>query len=420
MSKIKKVWAREILSSGGTPTIEAEVELAGGTKGRASVAFGASAGSGEAVTLLDKDYRRYDGKGMLMAVDNIGKVIGAEIEGLEVTLQREIDQKMVELDGTVNKSRLGGNSILAVSLAVARAGAAENCLPLYRYLRKIYEMTSSDWKLPDPMVVMIEGGKHADKTTDLQEYLIAGKRIMNTKETVRMMMEIYSQLRSILNKDGLSTNVGNEGAFAPSGIADNEKPLEYLMEAIIKAGYEPGKQAGVAIDAAANEFYDVRDGKYDLKIEKKRLGTDEIIDYYLAWIEKYPFVSWEDMLSENDWGGWEKMVKNVGGKFRVIGDDLLVTNKKLLQKAIDRKAASGILIKLNQAGSLTETVDTCILAKENGWWMVPSHRGGGETNDTFMVDLAVAVGAEYIKCGPTRGERVEKYNRLMEIESELG
>ncbi|MFA6518076.1 MAG: phosphopyruvate hydratase [Candidatus Shapirobacteria bacterium] len=419
MSNIKSISAREILSSGGAPTVEAKVILDSGVEGKASVAFGASAGSREAVTLVDGDEKRFGGKGMLLAVKNIEEKIGPALAGMEVTEQVAMDKKMLELDGTEQKSNLGGNAILAVSLAVARAGAKENNNELYEYIGKIFEIKRAV-KLPKPMVVMIEGGKHADKTTDLQEYLVSALDGRTVAEMVRMEMEIYGELKKILKAEGLSVNVGNEGAFAPSGIDGNEKPMEYLVRAIEAAGYRPGIDCGISLDAAASEFAEANSElsvtNYELRVENKKLTSDELIEYYGQWIGKYPFVSWEDMLDENDWEGWVKLTEKIGGKFPNIADDLTVTNTKLWQKALEMKAASAILVKLNQAGTLTETVECCKLAREKGLWTVPSHRGGGETNDTFMVDLAVAVGAEYIKCGPTRGERVEKYNRLMEIE----
>ncbi|MFA5029423.1 MAG: phosphopyruvate hydratase [Patescibacteria group bacterium] len=427
MAKIKSIAVREILASGGAPSLEAKVILESGATGVASVSYGASAGSKEAFVMLDGDKNRYNGKGMLKAKEKIDLIIAPALIGKEANDQREIDELMLQLDGTINKANLGGNSILAVSLAVARAAAADNDLPLYKYLRKVFAISpasltsnsSEYWKMPKPMVVMIEGGKHADETTDLQEYLISSLGNRSAAENVRIQMEIYEALKKILKREGLSTNVGNEGAFAPGGIVGNEKPMEYFVEAIKNAGYTPGVDAGISIDAAASELYSEETKKYTLALEKKEMTSEELVAYYLSWIDKYPFVSWEDMLSEFDWEHWPKLVEAVNSKIIIIADDLTVTNLKLWQKAIDEKAATGILIKLNQAGSVTETVDCCVLAQKHGFWKVPSHRGGGETNDTFMVDLAVAVGGEYIKVGPTRGERVCKYNRLMEIEEEI-
>ena len=420
MSKIKNIYAREILASGGAPSLEVTVTLESGVIGEASVSYGASAGSKEATVLLDGDKSRYNGKGMLTAIYNINNQIKNALVGMEAANQREIDNKMIELDGTVNKAMLGGNAMLGVSLAVCRAQANEEKMPLYKYLRKTYGVGEIGWKLPKPMIVMIEGGKHADETTDLQEFMVGAMGDKTAAENVRMEMEIYSALKNILKTEKLSTNVGNEGAFAPNGISSNEKPMEYLTQAIINAGYTPGVDAGVGIDAAASEFYNEETKKYILKLEGKELTSEELIAYYKPWIEKYKIATMEDMLSEFDWDNWPKMVEAIGGKFPLIADDLTVTNTKLWQKAIEMKAATAILIKLNQAGTLTETVDCCLLANEHGLMTMPSHRGGGETNDTFLVDLAVAVNSAYIKVGPTRGERVCKYNRLMKIEEELG
>lgn len=421
MSKIKSIVAREILASGGAPSLEVTVTTENGFIGEASVSYGASAGSLEATVLLDKDSKRYGGKGMLRAVENINTVLAEAVMGMEVTEQRMIDEKMIALDGTENKSRLGGNAILGVSMAASNAAAAEAKLPLWQYLQKTFDLPEIT-RLPKPMIVMIEGGKHAHETTDLQEFCVSAIGNRTAAENVRMEMEIYEALKNILKRDGLSINVGNEGAFAPNNIVTNEKPMEYIVEAITAAGYIPGKDAGISIDAAASEFSEKNDlGSmiYDLRIEQKKLTSEELIGYYGEWIEKYPFVSWEDMLSEFDWESWPKLMQKIGGRFPLIADDLTVTNSKLWSKAIETDSADAILIKLNQAGTVTETVVCCKIAKEKKYWTVVSHRGGGETNDTFMVDLAVAVGSEYIKAGPTRGERVCKYNRLMRIEEQL-
>ena len=429
MSKIISINAREILASGGEPTLEVLVKLESGAVGEASVSYGASAGSKEAMVIFDEDEGRYGGRGMERAMLTVEEVIGPKLVGMEAENQREIDEKMLEMDGTENKSVLGGNAMLGVSMAVARAAASELGIPLWKYLRETYEINPPIASqlgragLPKPMVVMIEGGKHADQTTDLQEYLVSAMGSKTAKENVRMVMEIYGELKKILKREGLSTNVGNEGAFAPNGIKSNEKPIEYIIEAIKNAGYEPGVEAGISLDAAASEFgtVEVQNKKvnYELKLENKTMSSEELINYFGDWIEKYPFVSWEDMLSEYDWENWPKMMEKIDDRLVLIADDLTVTNKDLWQEAIEKKAANAILIKLNQAGTVTETIDCCKLAIEKGLWTVVSHRGGGESNDTFMVDLAVAVGAEYIKCGPTRGERVAKYNRLMRIEEEI-
>lgn len=423
MSKIKTIQAREILASGGAPSLEVTVTLESGAQrlaqGEASVSYGASAGSKEAFVLTDGDKSRYDGKGMLKAVANINGEIADLLIGKEAGNQREIDELMIKADGTENKNRLGGNAILGVSLAASNAAAHEKGIPLYKHIREVFDIKIDGWRLPRPMIVMIEGGKHADETTDLQEYLVAAMGERTAEENVRMGMEIYEALKKILKNNGLSTNVGNEGAFAPNGLKTNEQPIEFLVKAIEAAGYKPGVDVGISIDAAASEFYDVGSTIYDLRIEQKKLTSEELIEYYAKWIDKYPFVSWEDMLSEFDWDSWPKMVARIKGKFPLIADDLTVTNTRIWKEAIEKKAATAILIKLNQAGTLTETVDCCLEAKRAGFWTIPSHRGGGETNDTFMVDLAVAMGSEYIKVGPTRGERVCKYNRLMRIEEEI-
>ncbi|MCL5008891.1 MAG: phosphopyruvate hydratase, partial [Patescibacteria group bacterium] len=325
--------------------------------------------------------------------------------------------KKSSADGTENKRTLGANAILGVSMAVARAASSEAGLPLYKYLRQAFNINLTAYRLPKPMVVMIEGGQHADNSTDLQEYLVSGLRNdWTAADNVRMEMEIYQKLKGILKHEHFSTNVGNEGAFAPEGIGNNEKPLKLLVQAIEMAGYKPGVDAGISLDAAASEFYE-KDA-YTLATENTKLTSEEMIAKAIDWFKKYPITTAEDFLSEFDWEHWPKLLA-VAGKVKIVADDLTVTNTKLWQKAIDLKAANAILIKLNQAGSVTETVDCCKLAIEHDFTTIPSHRGGGETNDTFLVDLAVAVGSEWIKVGPTRGERVCKYNRLMRIEEEL-
>ncbi|MDH5533016.1 MAG: phosphopyruvate hydratase [Candidatus Pacebacteria bacterium] len=416
--KIKSISSYEILASGGYPTLETRVELESGEVGVASIPYGVSAGSHEATVLLDGDMSRYNGKGMLKAIANVNDIIAPEIIGMEGNDQAAIDRKMIELDGTENKAKLGGNAILSVSLAVAKAMANHKKVGLYEHVKEVFEIDNNFTTLPHPMMVVIEGGKHADDTTDLQEYCISSISADSVKEGVRHVIESYHALKKILKKNNLSTNVGNEGAFAPNGIPSNEAPFEYIVEAIKAAGYTPGEDLAISMDAAATEFY--KDGKYDLALENKQLTSDEIIAYYEEWFKKYPIATFEDSHDEDDWEAWPKMLK-LCEKYHVelIGDDLTVTNIKRLQMAIDKKAISSILIKLNQIGTLTETVQTCLLAREHNMMTVFSHRGGGETNDTAMVDVAVAVGSSYIKVGPTRGERISKYNRLMEIEREL-
>ncbi len=415
--QIKNITAHEILASSGYPTLEVAVELSNGVVGRASVPYGASAGSHEAVTLFDEDARRYGGKGMLRAVQHVQHVIAPVIEGKKLT-QRQLDAQLLDLDGTRDKSSLGGNAILAVSLAAARAGSAAANQELYEWLVSEYELAEPS-TLPGPMMVAIEGGKHASNSTDLQEYCLTGLGTGSVVERVRKTIETYHQLRSVLSATGLSTNVGNEGAFAPEGIHTNQAPLDYLVEAISVAGYQPGDDVAISIDAAANEFFS--DGSYRLKLEGQQYSAEQLIEYYTPWLSQYPIITIEDMLHEDDWEAWSalKQIADQQG-VTVVGDDLTVTAADRLQQALDSRAISAILLKLNQAGTLTETIETCQLAQRHNLMMIPSHRGGGETNDTFMVDLAVAVGAEYIKVGPTRGERVSKYNRLMEIERLLG
>lgn len=416
--KITKISAYEILASGGYPTIEAYVELEDGSRATASVPYGASAGSHEATVMMDEDASRWNGKGMQKAISNINTVLAPALMGKDAYDQRAIDQLMLDLDGTPNKAKLGGNAILALSIAVANAAASSKKVELYRHIIDTFQ-TGVDLKtLPQPMVVAIEGGKHADETTDLQEFCFSASRKASVAENVRMIMECYHALAKVLKKNKLSTNVGNEGAFAPNGIPTNEAPFTYMLEAITQAGYKPKEEVGFSIDAAASEFY--QEGKYNLAVEKRTLTADELIAYYESWMKKYPIVTIEDMLHEDDWDNWTKL-KVITDKYNVelIGDDLTVTNPVRLQKAIDQNAISAILIKLNQIGTLTETVDCCLLAKKHGLMTTTSHRGGGETNDATMVDVAVAVGSAFIKVGPTRGERVSKYNRLMAIERQL-
>ncbi len=416
--KITSIMAQEILASGGYPTIEATITLEDGSTASSSVPYGASAGSHEATVMMDGDATRWNGKGMLKAIGNINSQIAPAVLGMDAYDQRKIDEVMIKLDGTPNKSVLGGNAILAVSIAVANAAAKSKNIELYRHIIDSFQTGVDLQTLPQPMVVVIEGGKHADETTDLQEFCLTAIRKSSVVENVRMIMECYHQLAKVLKSNKLSINVGNEGAFAPNGIPTNEEPFTYMTQAVINAGYQPGKDIGFSIDAAASEFY--QDGKYNLAVEKRLLTADELIAYYTTWLEKYPIATVEDMLHEDDWTGWSKL-KLITDQHHVplIGDDLTVTNVERLQKAIDLKAISAILIKLNQIGTLTETIDCCLLAKKHGLMTTTSHRGGGETNDATMVDVAVAVGSAYIKVGPTRGERVSKYNRLMTIERQL-
>jgi enolase len=415
--KIKSIKAREILSSGSTPSIEVKCELEAGIIGVASVPYGASAGIHEAFVLLDKN-KRYFGKGMLKAVNNVNKIIAPKLVSKDANNQKEIDYLMKKLDSTENKKRLGANAILGVSLAVARAAANEKRIPLYKHIRNIFKLNIKNYILPNPMMVVIEGGKHADKSTDLQEYMISPIGNKSVKENVRCGVEIYLTLKKVLKEKGLNVNVGNEGAFAPPGLSTNESPLKIIQEAIKKSGYKAEKDVGISLDPATTEIF--KNNKYILKKENKKLTSEQMVDYFEKWVNKYPIITLEDPLHEDDWNNWTKITKKLGKKIAIIGDDLTVTNQKRLQKAINTKAINAILIKLNQIGTLTETVETCMLARKHGFMTVVSHRGGGETNDTSMIDLAVAVNSGFVKVGPSRGERVCKYNRLMEIEEELG
>lgn len=416
--KIKDINAYEILASGGFPTVECKVTLEDGTFEVASVPYGVSAGSHEALVLNDGDKSRFGGAGMLNAVNNINTEIRNAVLGMNAENQEELDTKMITLDGTEDKSRLGGNAILAVSLAVGKAVSKSMNKPFYKHIAESFGTNPDYSNLPNPMIVVIEGGKHADNTTDLQEFCITAIKKQSVSKNIEMAMESYHELKKILKQNNLSTNVGNEGAFAPNGIPSNEAPFNYILEAIENAGFVPGVDLKISIDAAASEFFE--DGLYNLKLESKKLNSNELMDYYKSWMDKYPIVSFEDMFSEDDWDSWITFNKicNEKGIFN-LGDDLTVTNPKRLQRAIELDAINAILIKLNQIGTLSETVKACMMAKEHKLITVPSHRGGGETNDTSMVDLAVAVGASFIKVGPTRGERVAKYNRLMEIEREI-
>ena len=415
--KISKIEAYEILASGGYPTVEVTVTLDTGDKGIASVPYGASAGTHEATVLVDEDPTRWNGQGNLKAVANITGEIANAIKDIPAEDQFTIDTTLIKLDGTVNKARLGGNAVLAVSLAVARAVSNAKKQPLYRYLMETYGLTPDLTNLPKPMVVVIEGGKHADDSTDLQEYCVTGIEKSTVKENVRKVMETYHQLKKIIKEHRLSTNVGNEGAFAPNGTPTNEAPFEFIIEAIKRAGYTPGKELALSVDAASSEFFN---GIYELKLENREYTSEELVDYFTSWLPKYPFATMEDMLAEDDWDHWVILNKILKEKNIIhIGDDLIATNPARLRKAIALDAITGVIIKPNQIGTLTETIACCKIANENNIVTITSHRGGGEVNDTFIADLAVAVGSAFVKVGPTRGERVSKYNRLMEIEREI-
>jgi enolase len=408
---ILDVIGREVLDSRGNPTVEAEVYLEDGSSGKAIVPSGASTGSREALELRDKDEKRYKGKGVIQAVKNINEIIAPELIGLESFDQYLIDKTMLEIDGTENKSRLGANAILAVSLAVARASANSLGIPLYSYLGGIQAR-----ELPVPLMNVINGGKHADNPLDFQEYMIVPLG-PSFKESLRWAVEVFHTLKSILKSKNLNTNVGDEGGFAPY-IETNEEPLSILVDAIKKAGFEPGKDIALALDPAASEFYE--DKKYILKAEGKSLSSDEMISFLEYLIEKYPIVSIEDGLSEEDWDGWQKLTEKLGKKIQLVGDDIFVTNPKILAEGIEKGIANAILIKVNQIGTLTETFDTIRLAQQSGYKTVISHRSG-ETEDTFIADLAVAVNSGQIKTGSaSRTDRIAKYNQLLRIEEELG
>jgi len=416
MSKIKQIKARQILDSRGNPTVEAEVILNDGTVGRASVPSGASTGEHEAVELRDNS-KAYGGKSVYQACQNIEDKIQSALTGHSPLDQSAVDQTMIELDGTENKKNLGANAILAVSLANARAAAHLQHQPLYKYLAELYSYSTRRYILPVPMMNVINGGRHAENSTDIQEYMIVPFGAENLAEAVQMGSEIFHQLKKIISFHKWPTTVGDEGGFAPP-LPSNQKALDILVEAIEKAGYQPGKNVGLALDVAASEFF--QNGVYEMKQEGKTLSTGELIAEYQSWIDDYPIISIEDGLQENDWDNWPLLQSSIGKKVMNVGDDFLVTNVKRLQQAIDSKAANAILIKLNQIGTLTETVQAIKTAQENGWRAIVSHRSG-ETCDSFIADLVVACGTGFIKTGSlSRSERVEKYNQLIRIEEELG
>jgi len=412
MTSIEEIIAREILDSRGNPTVEVEVVLEEGAFGRAAVPSGASTGAHEAVELRDGDAERYSGKGVLLAVENVNAIIAEELWGWDALDQVAIDQYLIELDGTPNKGHLGANAILGVSLAVAKAAADVLGLPLYRYIGGVSART-----LPVPMMNILNGGKHAVDGPDLQEFMIMPVGAPSFAEALRWGAETYHALKKVLNKQGYSTSVGDEGGFAPS-LKSNEEALEVILEAIQKAGYRPGQDIYIALDPASSELFD--DGKYLLKKEGRTLTGDQMVDFYQAWVDKYPIISIEDGLAEDDWESWILMRQRLGDRIQIVGDDLLVTNVERLKMGIDRQAANSILIKLNQIGTLTETLAAIEMAKRAGWTAVVSHRSG-ETEDATISDLVVAVNAGQIKTGaPCRSDRIAKFNQLLRIEEELG
>lgn len=416
---IESVYAREILDSRGNPTVEVEITVEGGFLGRAAVPSGASTGAFEAVELRDGDKSRYMGKGVLNAVDNVNDLIAPEIEGLNVLDQTQIDKIMIELDGTANKSKLGANAMLGVSMAVARAASEALGLSLYQYIGGVNAK-----ELPVPMMNILNGGKHSDNSVNIQEFMIMPVGAPNFKEAVRMCAEVFHNLKSVLKERGLATSVGDEGGFAPN-LAKDEEALQLIVEAITKAGYKSGEDFKIALDPAATEMYEEAkkkgsEGSYYFWKTDEMFTTKEMIKYYEDLVSKYPIISLEDALSEDDWDGWKLLTEKLGDKVQIVGDDLFVTNTERLQKGISTKTANSILIKLNQIGTITETLDTIKMANRAGYTTVVSHRSG-ETEDTTIADLVVAVNAGQIKTGaPSRTDRVCKYNQLMRIEEELG
>jgi len=413
MSLIEQVWAREILDSRGNPTIEAEVVLEDGTTGRAAVPSGASTGENEATELRDGDDLRYLGKGVLKAVENVNEKISVEVEGLDCLDQTLIDETMLGLDGTSNKSKLGANAILAVSLANARAAAAIMEIPLYRYIGGVNAKT-----LPVPMMNILNGGAHADNNVDFQEFMVMPVGAESFSEALRCGAEIFHNLKSVLRSRGYSTGVGDEGGFAPN-LKSNEEAIETILEAIGKAGYTAGENVMLALDPAASEFY--KEGKYVFKkSDKRELSSEEMAAFWTDWCDRYPIISIEDGMAENDWEGWINLTDSIGDRVQLVGDDLFVTNVKFLRRGIEEGAANSILIKVNQIGTLTETLDAIELARTNNMTAVISHRSG-ETEDTFIADLAVATNAGQIKTGSLcRSDRIAKYNQLLRIEEDLG
>jgi len=412
MARIINVQAREILDSRGNPTIEADVVLASGYVGSAMVPSGASTGEREAIELRDGDKDRYLGKGVLKAVAFVNTEIKEAVLGLDAADQAALDKAMIALDGTENKARIGANAILGVSMAAARAAALEAGVPLYRYLN-----TTGEFTMPVPMMNIINGGSHADNSVDLQEFMILPVGAPSFKEAIRYGAEVFHHLAKVLKSKGLATTVGDEGGFAPN-LSSNEEAIEVILEAIKMAGYKAGEDIYLGLDAAASEFY--KEGNYELVSEGKTLNAGQMTDFFAEWVEKYPIISIEDGLYENDWDGWKEQTERLGEKVQLVGDDLFVTDAATLKKGIDKGVANSILIKVNQIGTLTETLDAINAAHDAGYTAVVSHRSG-ETEDTFIADLCVAMGTKQIKTGSlSRSDRIAKYNRLMKIEEELG
>lgn len=415
MSIIVNIFARQILDSRGNPTVEADVITENGILGRASVPSGASTGEHEAVELRDNDKNVYRGKSVTKAVDNVNEDLAPKLEGYSVLHQNAIDREMLRIDGAVNKGNLGANAILAVSLAIAKAGAEEASQPLYSYLGGINATT-----LPVPMMNILNGGSHADNNIDFQEFMIMPTGADSFSDAIRMGTEVFHELKSVLQSSGYTTNVGDEGGFAPE-LTSNQEALDTIMKAIEKAGYKPGEEVYIALDAASSEFYDAENKLYHLSQSTgEKYTSDQLVAYWKEWIEAYPIVSIEDGMDENDWDGWQKLTKEIGDKVQLVGDDLFVTNVNRLKRGIDENIGNSILVKVNQIGSLTETVEAVELAKRNAFTSIISHRSG-ETEDTTIADLAVALNTGQIKTGSaSRTDRIAKYNQLLRIEEELG
>jgi enolase 1/2/3 len=412
MAEIVDIRAREILDSRGNPTIEADVVLASGVVGSAMVPSGASTGEREAVELRDGDKSRYMGKGVLQAVENIKTEIHTAVVGMDAADQAAIDKKMIELDGTETKARLGANALLAVSMAAAHAAAKAGNIPLYRYLN-----TSNEYVMPVPMMNIINGGSHADNSVDLQEFMILPVGAPSFREAIRYGAEVFHTLKKVLTDQGMTTTVGDEGGFAPN-LPSNEAAISVILEAIEKAGYKPGEDIYLGLDAASSEYF--TNGRYVLSSENKRFDSEEMTEFLADWVEKYPIITIEDGLDENDWDGWKLLTEKLGNKIQLVGDDLFVTNPKILQEGIEKNIANSILIKVNQIGTLTETLAAINMAHDASYTAVVSHRSG-ETEDVTIADLVVATGTGQIKTGSlSRSDRIAKYNRLMKIEEELG
>jgi len=414
MSYIADIHARQILDSRGNPTVEVDVVTDNGFVGRAAVPSGASTGKHEAVELRDGDKKTYMGKGVLQAVKNVNEIIADQLIGIEVVKQTYIDDLLIKIDGTENKAKLGANATLAVSMAVAKAAAVESGLPLFRYLGGV-----NGTVLPIPLMNILNGGAHADNKIDFQEFMIVPVGADSFSDGLRWGVEIFHHLKSVLKKKGYSTNVGDEGGFAPE-IQSNEEAIETVLLAIEAAGYKPGEQIGIAMDAATSEMYNEKDGTYEFyKSSKKKISRDEMVEYWTSWVNKYPIISIEDGMAEDDWEGWKKHTDALGKKCQLVGDDLFVTNVKRLQKGIDMGIANSILIKVNQIGTVTETINAVQLAQNNGYTTIMSHRSG-ETEDTTIADLAVALNCGQIKTGSaSRTDRMAKYNQLLRIEEML-